>query len=316
VPALVQHFEGIAPPQLEGLMGSRVAAGVDVASRPAVEAGVRAERLCALQGDPPAHEPSADSRSRPWAEAWEGAPSIARTAVRDCMFGPLSTAAAREDAYAGASGSAVVPLYAAPHRGELEEPGSRSGLTEALQGSRRLSVESNWQASDHVAAAASRIFPPRARPAAAFISAAAADADAVDPTVSARAGFTRKIQPQNTGAAYQSHAPTADAQPPAGYVSPEMVRSMSAAADSLDRQRGEKVVRFSSEVDSGFSRARTAPTGEIRPFAADAVSLDSAESRIHESDRAQLECAQRLRSTPEQPPTSQASEHMFDTRHA
>ena len=304
MPALVQHFEAIAPPPLVGLVGSRVAAGVFLPSRPAVEAAVRTERVAVLHGGPLAHEPDAGSRSRGWAEPWEGVPSVARAVERDSVHGPLPIAAAAEDAmYAGAKGSTPAALHTAPHRGNMEKPNVHSGIDEARPLSRCPAVDSNRQRSDHVAAAASCIFPPRVRPAAAVPSAAAAaqaEATAVDTTAAARAGVSRVTHLQD--AAYWKPR-TADAQPEAGGMTTGLARAVAMAADDSERQRGEGVVRFSSEIDSHVSRVRSAATSEIAPSAAEDVAGDAGVS--HLDGHAQL-------NTRDQPLTSQASDHVIN----
>ncbi len=97
MPALVQHFEGVRAPRLQG-SAAAVAAPADGTLRSSTTASatslaVHARRVMAAVSGPVAAETSAEVH-RQWTQSREDAPSISRAAVRDSVYGPAASTAA------------------------------------------------------------------------------------------------------------------------------------------------------------------------------------------------------------------------------
>ena len=294
VPALVQHFEDIAPPQLEGLLGSRSAADVNASSGASM---VQVERVAISRNEPAAQAQSVGDHGRPWAGIPQ-APSIARAASRDSArkLDPGAAAAGTAGSAGGPEGI-LKPGSASDTRGRTEWE-SFPGVVESRAVSRLLSGGSEWQANTtatDLSGAAAIIFPPRASPPAAAVPIGAAarhGAEAGVVTASQRAGFSASLEPHD--AAFMRHARSDDAQPEAVREDACLARSPSMGVNRSARQRGERVVRFSSGVEMDSGGVSHTPVDEVLPMH-DSTNAFSDDSR--EPDRVQAERAQRLLST-------------------
>jgi len=102
VPALVQHFEGVAVPRKQSssaaaaaLAGLAAADSAPHSSNAASDTSLaaRESRVIAAVNDPAAAEIGAEIHRR-WTQSREDAPSISRAAVRDSVHGPAASTAA------------------------------------------------------------------------------------------------------------------------------------------------------------------------------------------------------------------------------